>query len=419
MNQTLKIACYGFVRSQSGSGEGASFLILEELLKRGFEIDFYNVKDFIYPQELFKYKNFHYIDIPNKSLAKSLGKSILRALPGPLDKVFEPLVHLLVINLAERPALRRAILTNHQVKKYDLIFFLGLFSPFRAEGIPIISWPQGPPQTEWFFIQKQRANLISLCGITLYIKLMLYYAFKAMRARTEVRISDIVICGSQWSKEQLTLAGVRHEAIKILPFPIDTNFFRLSHCSTDQMQNNRKVFLYLGRLDPRKRLDLLLEAYELVLKDRQDVQLKIIGRFSYAEGYKKLIDRFRFPNHLEYQPQIDRSEVPELMAKCDILIQPSEGENFGSSVAEALCCGLPVIVGPTNGTKDYISSSSFVIEAYEPESLKKAMLQAIQAVEQDKKKMALEIRQTAEKDFSVSTIVNSLQGIFQQVLTPG
>jgi len=416
VNKTLKIACYGFVRNQSGSGEGARFLILEELLKRGCQIDFYNVKDFIYPQELFRYRDFRYIDIPNESLAKSLGKSFLNALPGSLDKIIEPLVHLLVVNLAERPALRRAILTNHQVEKYDLIFFLGLFSPFRAEDIPIISWPQGPPQTEWFFIQKQKKNLISLCGITLYVKLMLYYAFKAMRARAEVKISDIVICGSQWSKEQLILAGIRHEAIKILPYPMDTDFFKVNHSSIDQKLNNRKTFLWLGRIDPRKRLDLLLEAYELLLKDRQDVQLKIIGKFSYTEGYKKLIDRFRFPNYLEYQTQIDRSKIPELMAKCDILIQPSEGENFGSSVAEALCCGLPVIVGSTNGTKDYISSSSFIFEGYEPEPLKKAMLQAIQAVEKDKKRMALEARQSAEKNFNVSTIVDSLQDIFQQAL---
>jgi glycosyltransferase involved in cell wall biosynthesis len=104
------------------------------------------------------------------------------------------------------------------------------------------------------------------------------------------------------------------------------------------------------------------------------------------------------------------------MAQCDILIQPSEGENFGSSVAEALCCGLPVIVGSTNGTKDYISPSSFVFEEYNSESLAKIMLEAIEAVEQNKEKLALEARQTAEKNFSVSRVVDCLEKIFQETM---
>ncbi len=123
----------------------------------------------------------------------------------------------------------------------------------------------------------------------------------------------------------------------------------------NKKQTDTKVFLWLGRSEPRKRLDLLLEAYGLLLQGRQDVRLKIIGGFVWASGYKQLIDRFEYPEYLKYQPSIDRAKVPELMAQCDMLIQPSEGENFGFSVAEALCCGLPVIVGPTNGTKDFIS----------------------------------------------------------------
>ena len=37
-----------------------------------------------------------------------------------------------------------------------------------------------------------------------------------------------------------------------------------------------------------------------------------------------------------------------------MLAQPSDEENFGSSVAEAQACGLPVIVGATNGNADYL-----------------------------------------------------------------
>jgi glycosyltransferase involved in cell wall biosynthesis len=152
------------------------------------------------------------------------------------------------------------------------------------------------------------------------------------------------------------------------------------------------------------------------LQERQDVHLKIFGGFSWAPGYKKLIDNFKFPERLEYHASIDRAKVPELMEQCDVLIQPSEGENFGTSVAEALCCGLPVIVAPTNGTKDFISPSSFICKDYTPKSLKETMLQAIKAMEQDREKLALDARETAEKNFGVSRVVDSLEDIFHEVL---
>ena len=178
-----------------------------------------------------------------------------------------------------------------------------------------------------------------------------------------------------------------------------------------------RFFLWLGRSEPRKRLDLLLDAYALVLKERQDVKLKIFAGFSWAPDYKKLIDRFEEPEYLEYQPYIDRAKVPQLMSECDLLIQPSEGENFGTSVAEALGCGLPVMVGQTNGTKDFISSSSFVFEDYTPESLKEAMLQAIKAVEQKRESLALDARKTAEQNFDVSKVIDDLEEIFDKALS--
>lgn len=412
MNQMLRIACYGYAERHGGSSASANFLILEELLKRGFQIDFYGLRDLVYTQELFEYKNFHYVAF------SSLMETFRKVLPSRLNESIMPIAFPLFFYRSYYQALQREILAKHQVKQYDLLLFLGLYSPFKIADIPAISWPQGPPQTEWFFIQKHRNTLIALCGIAPYIQLMVFYALKAIRARSEVKISDILICNSQWTKDQLVLYKVKPEIVKVLPYAIGTDFFRVNNSGTAQNRGDTKVFLWLGRIDPRKRLDLLLKAYALVLQERQDVKLKIVGRIGYAKGYKKLIDNFEFPNHIEYQPHIDRLKVPELMAQCDILVQPSEGENFGLSVAEALCYGLPVIVGPTNGTKDYINPSSFIFEAYNPESLKETMLQAIQAVEQDRDKLTLEARQTAEKNFSVYSIVDRLQGIFQEALTP-
>jgi glycosyltransferase involved in cell wall biosynthesis len=416
MNQRLRIACYGFVEKNSGSVASANFLILEELLKRGWQIDFYSWRVFPKPQDLFQYHNFRYFEIPDKSWLRAFLTRLPRPLSQFLEKTLYPLAHLLFVYDSDNKVMRQEILSNHHSDKYDLLLFLGLYAPFRIEDIPVIAWAQAPPQTEWFFIRKLRNQIMELCGLVLYLKLTIFYFGRSFRARKEVKNSDVLIVGSQWSKEQLVLYGVPGDSIWSLPFPIDIDAFRGDCAISEPKRRDTKVFLWLGRCDPRKKLDLMLQAYRLLLKERQDVRLRIIGKMGYAEGYKKLIEQFEFPDYLDYQPFIERVKVKELMAQCDILIQPSEGENFGSSVAEAMCCGLPVIVGPTNGTKDYISSSSFVFSAYEPESLKKTMVQAIQAVEQDRDGLAIDARKTAEKNFNISRVVNCLEEIFQKAL---
>jgi len=207
--------------------------------------------------------------------------------------------------------------------------------------------------------------------------------------------------------------GIPPKSIKVLPFPIDMQLFDQRH-QTKKEATTRKTLLWLGRIEPRKRFDLLMEAYALLLKERQDVHLKVVGNFKHVKGYRKLLDFFENSEFVEYTAHLDRSQVPNLIKQCDVLIQPSEGENFGSSVAEALCCGLPVIVGSTNGTKDYISSTSFVFEEYTPESLKQTMIKAIEAVSQNPELLAEDARQTAEKNFDVLKVVDDLEDIFKQ-----
>lgn len=377
----MRIACNGLVKKNSGSGIGAQYLILEELLKRGYKIDFFNRKSFIYPEELCEYDNFNYFDI-----RRSILNELLHSLPNLFRKIVLPFTNQLpLVRNFNNKILKQNILINHQDKQYDLLLYLDKRSPIRIKEIPTISWLTGPPQTEWYFIQKLKQKIIAFCGLFLYAKLSIFYAFKVIGVKSELGFSDTLICGSQWSKEKISDYAARADNIKVLPYPIDLNFFKVDKHHNTKNINDNKVFLWLGRCDPRKRLDLLLEAYALVLKERQDIQLKIFGGFRYAKGYKKLIDNFKFPDRVQYKPYIDRLKVPELMSFCDVLIQPSEGENFGSSVAEALSCGLPVIVGSTNGTKDYISSSSFVFDEYTPESLKETILKAVEAVEQRQK----------------------------------
>jgi glycosyltransferase involved in cell wall biosynthesis len=140
----------------------------------------------------------------------------------------------------------------------------------------------------------------------------------------------------------------------------------------------------------------------------------VIGRFAYAKGYRRLLDAGRVPPGVEYRPGVERAQTPRLFREVDVLVQPSECENFGSSVMEALGSGVPVITGPTNGTGEYASPTSFLFDEYTAESVFEAMRRAVAAVRSDREALARDARRTAEAHFRAEDVAGRLVNLVRR-----
>ncbi|CAM3259353.1 glycosyltransferase family 4 protein [Rhodothermus bifroesti] len=401
----MRIACYGLVEEHAGSVASADFLILEELLRRGHQVDLFAKADFVrQPEGLTRWPQFRYegILLDNLQEFRQRWAWALKWLPRQVVEDWIYRKHL--------TAIAHRLRTQHQRHPYDVLLFLGVGAQFAIDGLPVVAWLQGPPQTEWQALHRLRRQLVALCGWSLYLKLWAFYQYKQRAARRELSRCQAVICGSEWSRNHLVAFGVPAERAFALPYPFDLQLFR-PNPEVPPRRPGRRTLLWLGRIDPRKRLDLMLEAFALLLRERRDVHLEIIGRFTYAPQYQRLIEQFPYPEHLTYCGHIARTAVPALLQAVDVVVQPSEDENFGSAVAEALCCGKPVVVGPTNGTGEYCGSAAFRFAEYTPEALRDALRAALQAVEADPVGWATRARQTAEARFDVRRVVDDLEEI--------
>ena len=112
-----------------------------------------------------------------------------------------------------------------------------------------------------------------------------------------------------------------------------------------------------------------LKVAALAIREGIDLGLTIVGGIGFIPGYEKMIETFPFRERLSWKKSVPRQEVPSLLRAHDVLVQPSDEEDFGSSVAEAQACGLPVIVGRTNGNADYLCSRDIHLKDDRPETL--------------------------------------------------
>lgn len=108
----------------------------------------------------------------------------------------------------------------------------------------------------------------------------------------------------------------------------------------------RKLILFLGRINFKKGLDILVEAFAGVRRERQDVHLVIAGPDN--EGFGAHVrrwvneagvaDRVLFPGMLTGEKKL------MAMRDADLFVLASRSENFGIAVVEAMACGVPVVI---------------------------------------------------------------------------
>ena len=115
-----------------------------------------------------------------------------------------------------------------------------------------------------------------------------------------------------------------------------------------KIADERPVILFLGRLHPKKRPDLLLHSLARLLKSGNSPHLLLAGsgEKAYLQYLEQLVSRLKLNDYVSFAGFVVGEGKALLLQGSDLFVLPSYSENFGISVAEAMAAGLPVIVTP-------------------------------------------------------------------------
>src|SRR5205085_9269547 len=135
----------------------------------------------------------------------------------------------------------------------------------------------------------------------------------------------------------------------------------------------------------------------------------VVGNVARDAAMRRIPEGLR--GRFDVRPPVPRTDVPRLLAECDVLVQPSDNENFGFSVAEALASGRPVVVGPTKGTGEYGGDAAFRFGEYTSSSVAEAMQRAFDAVRANGPAIAMAARARAREHFAIENVVRQFEEI--------
>jgi glycosyltransferase involved in cell wall biosynthesis len=165
--------------------------------------------------------------------------------------------------------------------------------------------------------------------------------------------SRITFCPSTATRRQLRFWGFRQD-VRIWSRGVDTETFSPAWRSPDVRERMAPgaelILLYVGRLAPEKRLDVLMEAFPRIRNEvGSRVALVLVGDGPWMEELEATAGE---GIHLVgYKTGADLSRA---YASGDVFVFPSDTETFGNVVTEALASGLPAVAPRKGGVVDSV-----------------------------------------------------------------
>ena len=152
----------------------------------------------------------------------------------------------------------------------------------------------------------------------------------------EKEIAAPYICGTPGIVVPL---GLNLSEYENLP---DRGTFRSMHPET----RDKKIVLFFGRLNFKKGLDILAQAFGRVAKKRDDVCLVLAGpdNEGFGDKVRLWLNKEGVLARAIFTGMLLGKDKLAVLQDADMFVLPSYSENFGISVVEAMACGLSVII---------------------------------------------------------------------------
>lgn len=174
------------------------------------------------------------------------------------------------------------------------------------------------------------------------------------RFRNMKKVDAILTNSEHTKKDIIEYLNIKPEKIFVTHLGAGEHFKPLDGALVDPVLQKynikRPYILFIGTLEPRKNVQLLIKAFDN-LKKRHDLphQLVLVGGKGWmCEKILKEIESSDYKKDINQPGYVADADLPALMNGADVFVYPSFYEGFGLPILEAMQCGTPVITSNTS-----------------------------------------------------------------------
>lgn len=192
----------------------------------------------------------------------------------------------------------------------------------------------------------------------------------------KIRKSQFTACISGYAMAQAMLVteGSHREKLHIVHCGIE-----LDNYSRTKRSSGLTSLLFIGRLEYRKGLHVLLHAFAELRGLGHDARLTIIGDGPEREALSQMSGSLMLQDRVSFVGAKTEAEVADYLASADILLAPSLSEGLPTVILEALASEVPVIASSVAGIAEAVrqNETGLLVSPCSPEELTQAIIEML------------------------------------------
>lgn len=190
-----------------------------------------------------------------------------------------------------------------------------------------------------------------------------------------------VLTISQFSKSQIAkVYRIPEERIVVTYVGVSSEFHPVENREAidrvcEKYGVNDRYILFVGRIEPRKNIGTLIDAYHRLKSDYNVAQkLVIVGMKDplFADFYNCMLAKADNESVI-FTGGVAQEDLPHLYNGADLFVYPSFAEGFGLPVIEAMACGTPVITSDTASLPEVVGNAGVMVPPQDLDKLTEAM----------------------------------------------
>lgn len=196
------------------------------------------------------------------------------------------------------------------------------------------------------------------------------------------RAKRIIAVSQQTADDLIEFFDVPAQKIDVVHNGVDERFHPGTEADIEAFRQHKQLperfLLYLGTLEPRKNLELLIKAFADWKRSEpakgEDVKLVVAGgKGWFYEEIFTAVKELAIENDVLFPGYIPEKELPDWYRAAEIFVYPSQFEGFGLPVLEAMACGVPVICSQTGSLVELVNDAAITVTTESPKALTAAI----------------------------------------------
>ena len=226
-------------------------------------------------------------------------------------------------------------------------------------------------------------------------------------------------------------SGIPPGKITEIPNAIDSDVFYPATTKVRQSLRKKleypedcKILLFVGGINPRKGVDLLIDTFIKIARHNQKVVLYMVGptykyKDSFHEQLYKRIDEHNLGKRVFFTKRAVENVVDYMQAS-DLFVFSSRKETFGTVVGEAMACGLPAVAMNIPGVTDTLIEhgvDGFIVPQDDSKLLSDQLISLLHD-ENVCKSIGAQARKKVMNKFSLAQVDQAYLKVYRSLLSP-